>query len=63
MREAARARVCVRPTGLRFSGGPDSPAITQQNATTGARRKMDAEPRRAPALTQQKAWPFAATVS
>jgi hypothetical protein len=40
--------------GLRFSGGPNRPGITQQNATTGARRKMDRESRLAPANTYKQ---------
>ena len=30
---------------LRFSGGPNSPAKAQQDATTATRRKMEAKPR------------------
>jgi len=40
---------------LRFSGGPNGPAITHQNATTGASRKMKAKPRLAPAFTEPEA--------
>jgi len=43
----------ARHNALRFSGGPNSPANTHQNATTGASRTMEAKPRLAPSKTHQ----------
>ena len=40
--------------GLRFSGGPNSPAKTQQDAITATRRKMEAKPRLVAGKTSQQ---------
>ena len=39
--------------GVRFRSGPSSPGNTQQDATTGASRKMEAQPRLATGKTSQ----------